>query len=248
MGWEWFPETPEEIAEHQRMRRELMKCQQMQDDKVIDSNDAFNKKNKKPRSILVLLLVIFTTVYFLSKIDFPFFSKDNVTTSSQGSVQSSFLFNNIDKDVDVHYGKSVSKNTSDYIQQTKEINLALENLYETIRAKLSNGSVIDCSSCVDEFDSLLKNIEQLQNMTVFSNAFSDYQKDCQLYYGRIYTFFNLVKTQQKVSVEEYNQFVLELSTLQKPHETLLKFFDENGYFYYIDKENNVHYKYKNSFF
>ena len=61
MGWEWFPETPEEIAEHQRMRRELLKCQQMEEPDVVEDD----KKRAHFPSIFVLCLAIFLIVYFL---------------------------------------------------------------------------------------------------------------------------------------------------------------------------------------
>lgn len=61
MRCEWRPETPEEIAEHQRMRRELMECQQMQDEAPA------NEKTTHAHfpSVFVVCAVIFLVIYFI---------------------------------------------------------------------------------------------------------------------------------------------------------------------------------------
>lgn len=60
MSWEWRPETPEEIAEHQRMRDELIKCRQMAD------NNSKQKEQPRSRSWLLWLIVILFVIYIIS--------------------------------------------------------------------------------------------------------------------------------------------------------------------------------------
>lgn len=61
MRLEWKPETPEEIAEHQRMRKELIECRQMygtkQPENASETNGGF--------SLLVTLAVVVVFIYFL---------------------------------------------------------------------------------------------------------------------------------------------------------------------------------------
>lgn len=63
MGWEWMPETPEEIAEHQRMRKNLIECQQM----YAKENEGPDSETTKEgsRSLLVTIAVIVVLIYFL---------------------------------------------------------------------------------------------------------------------------------------------------------------------------------------
>lgn len=67
MGWEWMPETPEEIAEHQRMRRELIECRQM-----YDSGKVHIKRRAGQKSVLVGIFAVIAGLYFIFK--FLFFS------------------------------------------------------------------------------------------------------------------------------------------------------------------------------
>ena len=73
MGWEWRPETPEEIAEHQRMRRELIKSRQMYDDKNINGGYEVQKKSYKSRSILLRFLFVIFLIYLFYNGGFSFF-------------------------------------------------------------------------------------------------------------------------------------------------------------------------------
>ena len=70
MRCEWRPETPEEIAEHQRMRRELLGCQEKYDDKFVNYKAAKAKKRgRRSRSIVLIALILFAVFYFISRAD-----------------------------------------------------------------------------------------------------------------------------------------------------------------------------------
>lgn len=69
MSWEWHPETPEEIAEHQRMRENLLKCQQNYDINSVNLESP-KKQHRRSRSILLIILIILCMFYFLSKGEF----------------------------------------------------------------------------------------------------------------------------------------------------------------------------------
>lgn len=72
MGWEWRPETPEEIAEHKRMRRELVECRQMYDDKTVNFENEVKDKKRKPRSVLVIILIVILLIYLFCNGGFTF--------------------------------------------------------------------------------------------------------------------------------------------------------------------------------
>lgn len=69
MRCEWRPETPEEIAEHQRMRRELTESQRNYETLEVDYK---GEKKLKPcsraRSVVLMALIALAIFYFISKV------------------------------------------------------------------------------------------------------------------------------------------------------------------------------------
>lgn len=64
MRYEWRPETPEEIAEHQRMRRELLESREMNDKK---NEQNIEKQHAHSPSILIFGTLICFLIYCLFK-------------------------------------------------------------------------------------------------------------------------------------------------------------------------------------
>lgn len=245
MAWEWRPETPEEIAEHQRMRRELIESRQMYDDKFINDGNEVQKKNRRPRSVLLIILVVILAIYLLYNGGFTF-SRSKYEQRSTYTVTE----DQTEYDTTVHYGKSVSKNASKYIQQNKVVTLKWNDLIAKFNTVFQEGSAeVDCAVYGTDIDSLLTEIKYLQEQSIYSfDPLKGFQEVCELFYARIYSFLVTIKQQQKVDSNACVQLFVELKSLENPYDCLVKLFDENGYYYYIDSENWVHYKYQNSIF
>lgn len=228
MGWEWFPETPEEKAEHQRMKRELLECQQIYDNVSFRS---VQKPRKKKSLLGVLLVLIILSVMFIMLNDaMPLFS-----------------FNN--KNVNEHYGRSVAQNTSDYIQQVKSINLLTTDLFSKLNDDFRDDLVVNYVVYSDSINDVLLAIERLQNMNISRfDSLKDYQEVCELYYNRMYSFFNSSKAKQNVSFNGYNQLSLELNSIKQPYDCLTELFDENGFYYHIESDGTVFYKINDTLF
>lgn len=245
MGWEWRPETPEEIAEHQRMRRELIESRQMYDDKIINLETEHKKKKRKPRSVLVIILVVILLLYLLYNGGFSFLKLSNDQPSAISATE-----NLLENENSVHLGVPVSKSAANYLQLEKAVVLKCNDLFVKLQADFQDGSdVADYTVYSADIDSLLTKINRLQEQSIYRfDPLKDFQKVCELYYGRVYSFFLAAKQQQKIDLNGYIQLSVELNSLVNPFECLVKLLDENGYYYYIDSENCVHYKYQNSIF
>lgn len=231
MRCEWRPETPEEIAEHQRMRRELLESQQIQDNKIVNYKAAKTKRRGRwSRSVTLMVLIIFAAFYFIGKADL---------SGLYG------IFANFDVPAGVseyQLGKSVSENTSNYIQQNNKVIEAWEDINTRFYSKVLNGTVVMCNDSA-EIETLMDSITQLKQLKIDANDFKDYQVACDEYYGEFCDFFNDFSKKHYVSVKKYNKFVLKINSLQSPYDCLVNIFKEKNYYYYIDSNNKVHYKY-----
>lgn len=216
MGLEWYPKTPKEIAEYQRMRREWQKYKQESCDNDSTPSPEHKRTAKPERAPGCLKAVsVFLTIVC--------------------SLYGILLFSSSEKFVPV--------NTSNYIQQAKEVTDNVNRFYAMLMDDFAGTGKTDYARYEPVIESTLTEIEELREMSISSfSVFCEYQDACEAYFGCVYDFLQNIKANRAIDVEEYKAFALGVQRLQNPQDVLEKLFKVHGFYYYKDDEGVLHYK------
>lgn len=235
MSWEWRPETPEEVAEHQRMRNNLMQCQERSDDKKVYQK-APGRRRERPRSVLLIIVILIYIIYFAFRGTSP--EAKNYVSNLGGLVNVG----------DYKFSDSVSMDVAEYIEQVNIVNQAWTNVDSGFYVKTIGSSAVVRNDDDSGIKILMDELEELKALSIWSKDFQSYHVVCKQYYGAIYVFFSEFSTKNQIALKKYNKHIEDLKKMDNPHNCLINTLKENKYFYYVDEKNTVHFKYNDSLY